>query len=84
MYLYNLLVYVMATKKFFWKDATGLKADIERHRAQESEIRAKIEDLEKQDQSDAMVASCLLTYRNFLYHLELSKAEVTNKIGKKK
>ena len=73
----------MATK-FFWKKAPGLNADIERHRAKEAELRAKIAELQQDDQSDPMVKACLRTYRNFLYQLELSKAEVVNLIGKKK
>ncbi len=71
-------------KKFFWKDTNGLKADIERHRAEESRLNKKIADLEQEDQSDPMVTRSLRTYRHFLYQLELSKAEVVDKIGKKK
>lgn len=70
--------------KYFWKDANGLKADIERHRKQEQELTAKIQELEAKDQEDPMVRACLRAYRRFLYQLELSKAEVVSKIGKRK
>jgi hypothetical protein len=33
-------------KNFFWKEASGIKADIARHRTKEQEIRAKIVELE--------------------------------------
>lgn len=70
-------------KKYFWDKANGLNADIERHRATEARLRAKIVELEQDDQSNPMVKAFLRTYRNFLYDLELSKAEVVNLLGKK-
>lgn len=69
---------------WFWAPAKGLKADIERHRKQEAEFLAKIQELEQQEQADPMVVSRLRTYRRFLYQLELSKAETVAKLGKKK
>lgn len=68
--------------KYFWKEV-GLNADIERHRAKEQELTEKIARLESiQDPSD-MERFSLRIYRDFLYKLELSKAEVVSKIGKK-
>lgn len=70
--------------KFFWKPASGLKADIERHRKEEQELTKKLAELEAQDQNDPMVRAGIRAYRRFLYQLELSKCEVVSKIGKKK
>lgn len=67
--------------KFFWKPATGLNADIERHRAQEQELLKKIAELELKD--DPMSKRSLAAYRKFLYQLQTSKADVVSKIGKK-
>lgn len=68
--------------KFFWDDAKGLKADIERHRAEEAELDAKIAELEGKE--DPMSITLLRVYRNFRAQLLQSKAEVVTKIGKKK
>lgn len=67
--------------KFFWKPATGLNADIERHRVQEQELLKKIAELELKD--DPMSVRSLAAYRNFLLQLQTSKADVVSKIGKK-
>lgn len=67
--------------KFFWKPATGLNADIERHRLQEQELLKKIAELEMKD--DPMSERSLAAYRKFLYQLQTSKADVVSKIGKK-
>lgn len=67
---------------WFWQDAKGLKADVERHRAKEAELDAKIAELE--DKEDPMSVACLRTYRRFRAQLLQSKAEVVTKIGKKK
>lgn len=67
--------------KFFWNKAKGLKADVERHRAKEKELEAKIAELEGKE--DPMSIAALRTYRRFLYQLHLSKANVVSKIGKK-
>jgi uncharacterized protein YlxW (UPF0749 family) len=67
--------------KFFWSKAKGLNADIERHRAKEQELQAKIDELEHK--TDEMSVAALRTYRHFMYQLQVSKADVVNKIGKK-
>lgn len=67
--------------KFFWKPATGLNADIERHREQEQELMKKIAELENKD--DQMSIRALSVYRSFLLQLQTSKADVVSKIGKK-
>ena len=68
--------------KFFWQEAKGLKADVERHRAQEKELQDKIQELEGKD--DPMSIAALRVYRRFLAQLQQSKADVVSKIGKKK
>ena len=67
--------------KYFWDKTNGLNADIERHRAKEKELEAKIAELEGKE--DPMSIAALRTYRRFLYQLHLSKASVVSKIGKK-
>ena len=67
--------------KFFWNKAKGLNADIERHRAEEQRLEAKIAELEGKE--DPMSVASLRAYRRFLYQLHLSKANVVSKIGKK-
>ncbi len=66
---------------FFWNKASGTNADIERHRAEEKELLAKIADLEQKQ--DPMSIASLRVYRRFLAQLQQSKAEVVNKLGKK-
>lgn len=66
--------------KYFWKDASGVNADVERHRQKESELREKIAELEQKD--DEMSVAALRDYRNFLDKLLQSKAEAVSKIGK--
>ncbi len=68
--------------KFFWDKANGLKADIERHRAKEAEMDAKIAELETKD--DPMSIAALRVYRRFRAQLQQSKAEIVSKIGKQK
>ena len=68
--------------KFFWEKAKGLKADVERHRAQEAKLDARIAELEAKD--DPMSVAALRTYRRFRAQLLQSKAEVVTKIGKRK
>ena len=68
--------------KYFWNKAKGLNADIERHRAKEQELEAKIAELEGKE--DPMSIAALRTYRRFLYQLQVSKATVVSKIGKQK
>ena len=67
--------------KFFWNKTKGLNADIERHRAKEQELEAKIAELEHK--TDPMSIASLRTYRRFLYQLHVSKANVVAQIGKK-
>jgi hypothetical protein len=67
---------------FFWNRARGLAADVERHRAKEAELDAKIAELEGKD--DPMSIAALRVYRRFRAQLLQSKAEVVDKIGKKK
>jgi hypothetical protein len=68
--------------KFFWGDAKGLKADVDRHRAHEAELDARIAELEGKD--DPMSVASLRVYRRFRAQLLQSKADVVTKIGKKK
>ena len=68
--------------KYFWNDAKGLKADVERHRAKEAEMDAKIAELEGKE--DPMSVASLRVYRRFRAQLLQSKADVVTKIGKKK
>ena len=67
--------------KYFWNKAKGLNADIERHRAKEQELEARIAELEGKE--DPMSIAALRTYRRFLYQLQVSKANVVSKIGRK-
>ena len=68
--------------KFFWDKAKGLNADVERHRAKEAELDARIAELEAKD--DPMSIAALRVYRRFRAQLLQSKAEVVTKIGKRK
>ena len=67
---------------FFCKAASGLNADIDRHRKKEIEILERIAELE--DKTDEFSVIALRVYRNFLNQLHQSKADVTSKIGKRK
>ena len=68
--------------KWFWQDAKGLKDDVNRHRAKEAELDARIAELEGKD--DPMSIAALRVYRRFRAQLLQSKAEVVSKIGKRK
>ena len=68
--------------KWFWQDAKGLKADVNRHRAKEAELDARIAELEGKD--DPMSIAALRVYRRFRAQPLQSKAEVVSKIGKRK
>jgi hypothetical protein len=68
--------------KWFWQDAKGLKDDVNRHRAKEAELDARIAELEVKD--DPMSIAALRVYRRFRAQLLQSKAEVVDKIGKRK
>jgi hypothetical protein len=67
--------------KYFWNKAKSLNADVERHRAKQQELEAKIAELEGLE--DPMSIAALRTYRRFLYQLQVSKANVVSKIGRK-
>lgn len=67
--------------KFFWGNAKGVKADVERHRAKEADLDARIAELEGKD--DPMSVAALRVYRRFRAQLLQSKADVVSKIGKR-
>ena len=69
---------------FFWSKAKGIKADIERHRAKEAELDAKIAEIENTAEPGPMDIARLRTYRRFRAQLQQSRADVVTKIGKKK
>lgn len=70
--------------KWFWQDVKGAKADVERHRAKEAELDARIAELEAIKEPNPLEIAALRTYRRLRAQLLHSKAEVVNKIGKKK
>lgn len=71
-----------SSRSFFYRDTTGLKRDIERHRQEEKEIREKITELSTQ--TDAWSLHALKVYHTFLQQLLQSKANVVSKLGRKK
>ena len=73
----------MRNNVYFWKDTSGLKSDIERHREKEKEFREKISELESIENPSDMDISCLRVYRKFLGILLQSKANITQNIGRK-
>ena len=73
----------MRNNIYFWKDTSGLKSDIERHRAEEKKFREKISELESIDNPSDMDIKCLRVYRTYLGILLQSKANITRNIGKK-
>ena len=73
---------MQSSRPFFYGETTGLKKDIERHRQKEKEIREKITELSTQ--TDAWSLHALKVYHTFLQQLLQSKAEVVNKLGRKK
>lgn len=70
--------------KWFWQESTGLKADVERHRAKEAELDALIAEIEANPEPTDLDLTALRTYRHLRAQLQQSKAEVVNKIGKSK
>ena len=73
-------------KNYFWKDATGVNADLARHTQEQKEIELKIVEAEARvaaDPSDRFAESILRTYREFLNKLMDSKVNVVAKIGRK-
>lgn len=73
----------MRNNIYFFKDTLGLKSDIERHRSEENKLRELIEQLESIENPSEMDIKCLTVYRTFLGNLLRSKANITEKIGKK-
>ena len=74
----------MRNNIYFWKDTSGLKSDIERHRAEEKRFREKISELGSLENPSDMDVRCLAAYRKFLGILLQSKANITQDIGRKK
>lgn len=68
--------------KYFYNNASGLKADIARHRERELELDSKISELEAIEEPDEFQVAALRTYRYLRSQLLQSKAEVVSKIGK--
>lgn len=66
---------------YFFKDASGLNADIARHRAKRQELIVKIAELESGDEYGK--ETFLATYRKLLLDLEQSLAECVSKLGKR-
>jgi hypothetical protein len=67
----------------FWKPASGLRADITRHRRKEQNLREYIAELEAIETRTEMEDSVLRAYRHILEQLLVSKGDVANKIGRK-
>ena len=74
----------MRNNIYFFKDISGLKSDIERHRAEEKRFCEKISELESLENPSDMDVKCLEAYRIFLGILLESKANITQNIGRKK
>lgn len=71
-------------KPYFWGKASGLNADIERHRAHEQALQARIAELEAQTELTELDQRVLNTWRHFLCQLQDSRAEVVNQLGRKR
>ena len=67
----------MKTQKFFFGEVNGLKAEIQRHREYEIDLRNKLAEYE-----EAGNDNLARTYLHFLTHLLQSKAEVVSQIGR--
>lgn len=68
--------------KYFF-GTVGLNADIKRHREEELRLQAKIDELEAVEDPNEMQKRSLNTYRYFMHLLQVSKANVVNKLGRK-
>lgn len=68
--------------KYFYRAASGLKADVNRHREKEIELDSKISELEAIKEPSEFEVAALNTYRHIRSQLLQSKAEVVSKIGK--
>jgi hypothetical protein len=67
---------------YFWGKASGVNADLKRHREEETELRQLIEELENSESNefnDRRLSEC----RYFLQQLLASKAMVSDKLGRK-
>lgn len=70
--------------KYYWKKV-GQKADIERHRNDEADLKARIAKCEAAAAAgDRLSAVEAAAYRNCLQALQASKAEMASKLFKKK
>ncbi len=69
--------------KFFHNEATGLNADIKRHKKIQRELKEKIACLESKDILTKVDKVILETYKKFLCQLMNSYDQVASKIGKK-
>lgn len=74
----------MSKRKWFHTDATGINADIDRHRDEELKLKAKIDELESVETPNDFESRALRVYREFLNKLLYSKAEAVSKLGKRK
>lgn len=71
-------------KSYFWKKkASGLKADIERHRRQEANIRSTLEELSKIENPSKLDNDRWINYNILLEELLRYKIEVVQQIGRK-
>lgn len=71
-------------RSYFWGKATGVNADLKRHKAEEKELEDKISSLESKEVMTKHEEGLLRTYRRFLYLLHLSMVNVVDKIGRRK
>ena len=67
-------------KQFFSKSATGINADIDRHRSEEARLNAAIADLEGKE--DEMSVACRKAFIEIRDVIRKNKAELVSKIGK--
>ncbi len=74
----------MNKHKYFHTPAKAVNADINRHRVEELELRAKIAQLESIETPSDFESCALRVYRSFLNQLLQSKAEVVSKLGTQK
>ena len=65
---------------YFYSKATGINADIARHREKEAFLLEKISKLESSN--DPMDIAALESYRNLYEKLMVSKANTVSKIGR--
>lgn len=68
---------------YFYKPASGVRADIDRHRTRELDLRERISKLEAIKTKTEFEDRVLESYKYLLDHLLVSKGEVVNKIGRK-